>query len=78
MSAVQRLLASVLPGRWAAAMERESREWRIECPACAADGGSVWARGGVRWLAAGSPRVAGRCRSCGGMGLQLVRRRGMQ
>ncbi|NML07318.1 hypothetical protein [Sphingomonas sp. G-3-2-10] len=62
MGLTQRLVR-LLPRRWAGAIERESREWKIACVRCGGER-SVWDTGGVRYRASGEPRVPIRCRSC--------------
>ena len=63
MSTVQRLAKKLLPARTAAAMEAESREWRVLC-ACGHDR-SIWDIGGIRYKAAGNPRTLMKCPACG-------------
>ena len=50
-----------------AAMERESRLWKAECPNCRADT-PLWEMGGVRYRAAGEPKKRMRCPACGQTG----------
>ncbi len=64
MSKMQDILASVLPERWAASMEAESREWVMRCP-CGQET-SIWDMGGIRFKAAGNPHRMGKCGVCGG------------
>jgi hypothetical protein len=63
MSLIQKVLMAIVPQRWAAAMEAESRIWVMKCPCGHAT--SVWEMGGIRYKAAGNPRRAGRCVKCG-------------
>jgi DNA-directed RNA polymerase subunit RPC12/RpoP len=63
MSSIQKFLMGVLPARWAAAMESESRSWKVRCP-CGAET-SVWDLGGIRWGAAGQPKRYLKCQKCG-------------
>jgi hypothetical protein len=63
MSNMQRFFRAIMPRRWFAAAEAESRQWMIRCPCGAAR--SVWDAGGIRWKAAGRPRKWLRCDSCG-------------
>lgn len=63
MSGVQRFFKWVMPRKWFAAAESESRKWMIRCP-CGAER-SVWDAGGIRWKAAGKTRMLGRCLACG-------------
>jgi hypothetical protein len=64
MTRLQRFFTTVFPARWAASMEAESRSWIMLCDGCG-HGESVWDRGGIRWKAAGKPRIFGRCPKCG-------------
>lgn len=63
MNWAQRFITAVLPRRWAAAIEAESRAWVMRCP-CGHET-SVWAAGGVRFKAAGQPTRLARCPRCG-------------
>lgn len=77
MSRIQRLLRAVLPARLADAMEAESRTWILRCDHCGEDR-SVWDLGGVRWKAAGRPRLLRRCARCGRRSWQRMTRRAEQ
>lgn len=74
MSKMQDILASVLPERWAASMEAESREWVMRCP-CGHET-SIWEMGGIRFKAAGNPHRMGLCAACGGRFWGQVYKRG--
>jgi DNA-directed RNA polymerase subunit RPC12/RpoP len=63
MSFFQRLFKAILPAEWARAMEADSRSWMVRCPCGFAR--SVWEMGGIRWKAAGEPRVYRKCPECG-------------
>ncbi len=63
MSSIQRFFTTILPARWAASMEAESRSWLIRC-ACGHEK-SVWDSGGIRWKAGGTPRRYQLCQGCG-------------
>jgi len=54
MTPIQKFLTRMLPEKWAASMEEESRSWIARCPHCGSEK-SVWDLGGIRWKAAGSP-----------------------
>jgi len=54
-------------------VERESREWTVECSTCH-QVESVWERGGIRYKASGAKRVAGRCHACGRISMLKVSR----
>lgn len=63
MSFVQKFIATVLPPRWVASLETASRDWKLQCP-CGHER-SVWEAGGIRWKAAGTPKVLLPCPACG-------------
>ena len=63
MSLTQRLIKALVPARWFAAMEAHSRSWVMRCP-CGYET-SIWEMGGIRYRAAGNPRIMGRCAKCG-------------
>jgi hypothetical protein len=65
MSPLQKLALAVLPKKWAASVEAESRAWMIRSP-CGFER-SWWDAGGIRWKAAGNPRRLMRCPKCGQM-----------
>ncbi len=67
MTWAQRFFTTIFPARWAASMEAESRSWIMRCAGCG-HAESVWDRGGIRWKAAGKPRVLRRCPNCGQRG----------
>jgi hypothetical protein len=67
LSLVQRLARTLLPARAFAAMERESREWMLECSGCG-HRRSLWEMGGIRYKASGTPRMRGSCARCGTSG----------
>jgi rRNA maturation endonuclease Nob1 len=64
MSLIQRLILSVVPAAWGAAMERESRQWMLQCQACQHEV-SIWDLGGIRYRAYGNSRKFLRCPACG-------------
>ncbi|MCQ3937399.1 MAG: hypothetical protein DPW18_10170 [Chloroflexi bacterium] len=59
----QRILKAVASREMFAAMESESRTWMAQCSNCKFER-SIWELGGVRWRAAGSPRVYRACPNC--------------
>jgi hypothetical protein len=63
VSGVQRFFKALFPENMAADMEAESRKWMIRCPNCGHER-SYWDVGGVRWKAAGNPRLYRRCPQC--------------
>ena len=74
MTAIQKLMMRLLPAKWAASMEEESRSWMASCPGCGSEK-SVWELGGIRWKAAGSPSMLLRCPACGKTALHKITRR---
>ena len=65
MSSLQKLVVALLPGKWAASLESESRTWIMRCSSCGLER-SVWEAGGIRWKAAGTARRYLFCPKCGG------------
>ena len=65
LSGSQRLFRRLSSPELFAAMARESRHWKAECPNCRADTTNVWEMGGIRYKAAGQPRRRARCPRCG-------------
>ena len=63
MSRTQRFFKLIMPRKWFASAEAESRKWMMRCP-CGASR-TVWDAGGIRWKAAGKPRTWRRCFQCG-------------
>jgi hypothetical protein len=56
-----------------AAMEAESREWLVRCPACGHER-SIWDLGGVRYKARGTKAIFRRCDACRAVGMHLLYR----
>ena len=67
LSSMQSMLKRRTSPELFAAMERESRLWKAECPNCRADT-PFWELGGVRYKAAGEPKKRMRCPQCGQTG----------
>jgi hypothetical protein len=63
-SSLQRLAKALLPAGIEHDIEEQSKHWMVACTTCGTEQ-SVWARGGIRWKAAGEPRVRGQCAKCG-------------
>jgi hypothetical protein len=62
MSAIQKILKSALPEKIFQKIEKESKEWIIEC-----DCGykkSIWEAGGIRACAGKRKKIWGRCPAC--------------
>jgi predicted RNA-binding Zn-ribbon protein involved in translation (DUF1610 family) len=64
MSAVQKFLLALMPASWRASAEAESKQWMMQCPNCQFEQ-SYWDTGGIRWKAAGNPRLRRKCPNCG-------------
>lgn len=73
MSWVQRLITGLLPRKWAAAIEADSRAWVMTCQTCGYET-SVWDAGGIRFAAAGHPVRRFRCPNCGPTAHRLHKR----
>lgn len=64
MSAIQKLVAALLPKKWAENMEAASRNWMARCSTCGFER-SFWDAGGIRWKAAGKLNRYLFCPKCG-------------
>jgi len=64
MSGIQNFIKKFLPASWSESMEKESRQWMMQCSGCGAER-SVWDTGGIRWKAAGEPTRYMLCGKCG-------------
>lgn len=71
MSRAQRFLTRFGGPELAAAMEAHSRAWLVQCPNCGHER-SIWELGGIRYKAAGNPRMRLRCPKCGQAGWHKV------
>jgi hypothetical protein len=71
MSRTQRLFIRFAGAETAAAMEAHSRAWLVKCPNCGHER-SIWDLGGIRYKAAGSPRLRLSCPNCGKAGWHEV------
>ena len=72
-SLTQRLILAFVSPPPAAAMEADSRAWKLHCPHCGHTV-SIWDLGGIRYKAYGSSRMLRRCRNCGQRRWHLLRR----
>jgi transposase-like protein len=70
-SFIQKFFKTILSQKRAADMEAESRAWMLQCPHCKHER-SFWEMGGIRWKAAGNPRMYRRCPNCGRPSWMLV------
>lgn len=71
MSRSQRFFLRLMPKKSRAAAEAESKQWIATCPGCGTRT-SVWELGGLRYGAAGNPRISVKCRECGKRGIQQL------
>lgn len=67
----QKLFKAILPSAQFEEMKKESMAWTIQCSNCKYET-SVWSQGGVRWKAAGNPRVFRICKNCNQRNWQLI------
>ena len=72
LSRAQRIFRRLSSPELFAAMERDSRLWKAECPHCQAQT-SLWEMGGIRYKAVGEPLTRLRCPKCGQMGWMRIR-----
>jgi ribosomal protein S27E len=71
MSRTQRFFTRFAGAETAAAMEAHSRAWLVRCPNCGHER-SIWELGGIRYKAAGNPRLRLTCPKCGKAGWHEV------
>lgn len=71
MSRTQLFFTRFAGAETAAAMEAHSRAWLVQCPDCGHER-SIWEMGGIRYKAAGNPRMLMRCPKCGKRGWHRV------
>lgn len=63
MTVVQKFLKKIVPASLSASMEKETREWMLQCVICGAEK-SGWEAGGIRWKASGNPKRRMFCEYC--------------
>lgn len=71
LSGMQKFIKLFVSEATFTAMEAESKEWIMKCPHCN-DEHSIWNMGGVRYKAAGNPRMYRFCPNCGQRSWQTV------
>jgi hypothetical protein len=71
LSGTQRFFTRWVDADTAAAMEAHSRAWLVQCPNCSLDR-SIWEIGGIRYKAAGQPRLRLSCPRCAESGWHKV------
>lgn len=59
----QRFFKAIFPENAFADMKKESSSWMLQCSNCKQER-SVWDMGGIRWKAAGNPKVLRACSNC--------------
>ena len=72
LSSMQAMLQRHTSPALFAAMQRESRLWKAECPNCGAQP-SIWDIGGVRYKALGQPKKRLLCPECSKTGWMRIR-----
>ena len=72
-SLTQRILLAFVPARLAADMEAHSRAWGLTCGHCG-HRVSIWDLGGIRYKAYGNSRMLRRCRNCGKISWQQLKK----
>lgn len=73
MTSLQKFILRILPAKWAASIEADSRSWMARCANCGAER-SVWEMGGIKWKASGSPSMLLTCSRCKKTSLQKITR----
>ncbi len=71
MPFLRSVVLALLPPRWRADAERDSRLWLTECTRCG-HVSTVWDLGGMRWRAAGRPLTGMRCIGCNKFAMQRI------
>ncbi len=72
MGLIQKLVKTLLPQRWVASIEADSREWKVRCHCGHAD--SLWELGGMRGKSAGETHWLRKCPKCGKRSMNFVTR----
>lgn len=68
---LQKLIKSILPKNLSDKIEAESRSWMVQCPNCKYER-SYWDMGGLRWGAAGNPKINKLCSNCHTLSWHIV------
>ncbi|MEM7489794.1 MAG: hypothetical protein AAF390_11800 [Pseudomonadota bacterium] len=74
-SPAQRLLNVVLPAKWFADLEAETRRWEVACKTCGRSK-DLWEAGGLRWRATAPSETSGFCSACDAKRTMQVRAKG--
>lgn len=74
MPVIRSMISKVMPRSLAAQAEAESKQWMITCEVCGFEQ-SVWDAGGMRFKAAGEPRIRRACPGCHKTGWHTITRR---
>ena len=70
-SSSQKFFKAILPQPWFEDMKKESMSWMMQCSNCKYER-SIWSMGGIRWKAAGTPKVSRLCMNCGQLNWHLI------
>ena len=71
LSGTQKFFKLFVSSATFADMEAESRMWKVKCPNCGNER-SIWEMGGIRYKAAGNPRIYRPCPNCGQRTWQVI------
>ena len=63
LSGIQKLIKLFVSEETFAAMEVESKAWKVQCSNCGHER-SIWDMGGIRWKAHGEKALYQRCVNC--------------
>lgn len=74
LSGAQKFIRMFVSGDTFAAMEAESKSWKVQCPNCSHER-SIWELGGIRYKAAGNKKLLRPCPNCGQRGWHTVYRK---
>jgi hypothetical protein len=64
MGLIKNYLFPLLPESWVAAIERDSRDWKVRCKKCG-ETNNLWDLGGMRGKSAGKIHWRRTCAKCG-------------
>lgn len=71
LSGTQKFIKMFVSEAAFAAMETESRTWKVKCENCNHER-SIWDMGGIRYKAAGNKKLFRHCHNCGQRSWQTV------
>ena len=71
LSGLQKFIKLFVSEATFAAMEVESKQWKVKCENCGNER-NIWSMGGIRYKASGKPRMYRLCPNCGQRSWQIV------